>query len=153
VPQSTVLFLDRILLSADQSSASNCRTIRSPRARRSRHRNRLRVLNLLVRMPPPRSLHDRRFPPCSTYHLSWYFGDSSYGGGLTETLCRGDDLWGASRVEQYAGWRPRSPHCFSTRRPAPPEGPAAPAAGWRLRRGELEPGDEDKASQRLSSKK
>jgi hypothetical protein len=26
----------------------------------------------------------------------------------------------------------------------PPEGPAAPAAGWRLHRGEPEPGDEDK---------
>jgi hypothetical protein len=39
------------------------------------------------------------------------------------------------------------------RRPAPPEGPAAPAAGWRLHQGEMEPGDEDKASQRLSGQK
>jgi hypothetical protein len=39
------------------------------------------------------------------------------------------------------------------RRPALPEGPATPAAGWRLHRGELEPGDEDKASQRLSGQK
>jgi hypothetical protein len=67
--------------------------------------------------------------------------------------CRGDDLWGAPRAEQYAGWRPRSPHGFSTRRPAPPEGPAAPATGWRLHQGEPEPGDEDKASQRLSGQK
>jgi hypothetical protein len=67
--------------------------------------------------------------------------------------CRGDDLGGAPRAGQYAGWRPRSPHGFNTRRPAPPEGPAAPAAGWRLHRGELEPGDEDKASQRLSGQK
>jgi hypothetical protein len=29
-----------------------------------------------------------------------------------------------------AGWRPRSPRDFSMRRPAPPKGPAAPAAGW-----------------------
>jgi hypothetical protein len=49
------------------------------------------------------------------------------------------------RAEQYAGWRPRSPHGSKMRRPAPPEGPAAPAAGWRLRRGEPEPGDEDKS--------
>jgi hypothetical protein len=72
---------------------------------------------------------------------------------LSKCICRGDDLWGAPRARQYAGWRPRSPHGFITRRPAPTEGPAAPAAGWRLHRGELEPGDEDKASQRLSGKK
>jgi hypothetical protein len=69
------------------------------------------------------------------------------------TECRGDDLGGAPRAGQYAGWRPRSPHGFSTRRPAPPEGLAAPAAGWRLHRGELEPGDEDKVSQWLSGRK
>jgi hypothetical protein len=67
--------------------------------------------------------------------------------------CRGDDLGGAPQAGQYAGWRPRSPHGFSTRRPAPPEEPAAPAAGWRLHRGELEPGYEDKVSQRLSGQK
>jgi hypothetical protein len=67
--------------------------------------------------------------------------------------CRGDDLGGTPRAGQYVGWHPRSPHGFSMRRPAPPEGPAAPAAGWRLHRGELEPGDEDKASQRLSGQK
>jgi hypothetical protein len=49
------------------------------------------------------------------------------------------------RAELYAGWRPRSLHDFSTRRPAPSEGPAAPAAGWRFHRGEPEPGDEDKS--------
>jgi hypothetical protein len=43
--------------------------------------------------------------------------------------CRGDDLWGAPRARQYAGWRPRNPRGFSTRRPAPLEGPVAPAAG------------------------
>jgi hypothetical protein len=36
--------------------------------------------------------------------------------------CRGDDLWGVPRAEQYASWRPRSPHGFSTRRPALPGG-------------------------------
>jgi hypothetical protein len=49
------------------------------------------------------------------------------------TKCRGDDLGGASWARQYAGWRPRSPREFRTRRPAPSEGPAAPTAGWRLR--------------------
>jgi hypothetical protein len=48
------------------------------------------------------------------------------------------------RAELNAGWRPRSPHGSRTRRPAPPKGPAAPVAGWRLHRGELEPGGEDK---------
>jgi hypothetical protein len=66
---------------------------------------------------------------------------------LKKSTCRGDDLGGAPRAGQYAGWRPRSLHGISMRRPAPPEGPAAPAAGWRLHRGELELGDEDKASQ------
>jgi hypothetical protein len=66
---------------------------------------------------------------------------------------RGDDLWGAPRAGQYAGWYPRSPHGFSTRRPAPLKGLAVPEAGWRLHRGELEPGNEDKASQRLSGRK
>jgi hypothetical protein len=49
------------------------------------------------------------------------------------------------RAELNAGWCPRSPHGSRTRRPAPPEGPAVPAAGWRLHRGEPEPGDEDKS--------
>jgi hypothetical protein len=49
------------------------------------------------------------------------------------------------RVELNAGWHSRSPHGPRTRRPAPSEGPAAPAAGWRFRRGEPEPGDEDKS--------
>jgi hypothetical protein len=49
------------------------------------------------------------------------------------------------RAELNAGWRPRSLHGFSTRRPAPSEGSAAPAADWRLHRGEPEPGDEDKS--------
>jgi hypothetical protein len=58
--------------------------------------------------------------------------------------CRGDDLWGMPRAELSAGWRPRSLHGSRMRRPAPPEGPAVPAAGWRLHRGGPEPGDEDK---------
>jgi hypothetical protein len=45
------------------------------------------------------------------------------------SACRGDDLGGAPRAGQYAGWHPRKSHGFSTRRPAPLEGPAAPAAG------------------------
>jgi hypothetical protein len=43
--------------------------------------------------------------------------------------CRGDDLWGMPRAVLSAGWRPRNLHGSRTRRPAPPEGPAAPAAG------------------------
>jgi hypothetical protein len=49
------------------------------------------------------------------------------------------------RAKLNAGWRPRSLHDLSTRRPAPSEGPAVPAAGWRLHRGEPEPGDEDES--------
>jgi hypothetical protein len=61
------------------------------------------------------------------------------------TCCRGDNLWGMPRAELSAGWRPRSLHDARIRRPAPPEGPAALAAGWRLHRGEPELGDEDKS--------
>jgi hypothetical protein len=49
------------------------------------------------------------------------------------------------RAELSTGWRPRSLHGCRMRRPAPPEGPAVPAAGWRLHRGEPEPGDKDKS--------
>jgi hypothetical protein len=49
------------------------------------------------------------------------------------------------RAELNVGWCPRSPHGSRMRGPAPPEGPAAPAAGWQLHRGEPEPGDEDKS--------
>jgi hypothetical protein len=42
------------------------------------------------------------------------------------------------------GWHPRNLHGAKLRRPALPEGPAAPAAGWRLHRGKPEPGNEDK---------
>jgi hypothetical protein len=48
------------------------------------------------------------------------------------------------RAVLFAGWRPRNLHGARTRRPAPPKGLATPAAGWRLHRGEPEPGDEDK---------
>jgi hypothetical protein len=57
------------------------------------------------------------------------------------------------RAEQYAGWRPRSPRDFSARRPAPSEGLAAPAAGWRLHQGEPEPSDEDKSLPMAASPK
>jgi cytochrome c5 len=56
----------------------------------------------------------------------------SRGAWLCQMRCHGDDLWGVPRAEQYAGWIPRSLHGSRMRRPAPPEGPAAPAAGWRL---------------------
>jgi hypothetical protein len=62
-----------------------------------------------------------------------------------QNACREDNLWGMPRAELSAGWCPRSLHGSRMRRPAPPEGPAVPAAGWRLHRGELEPGDEDKS--------
>jgi hypothetical protein len=48
------------------------------------------------------------------------------------------------RAVLFAGWCPRNLHGARLRRPALPEGSAALAAGWRLHRGELEPGDEDK---------
>jgi hypothetical protein len=62
---------------------------------------------------------------------------------MQESKCRGDDLWGMPRAVLFVGWHPRNLHGSRTRRPAPPEGPAAPAVGWRLHRGEPEPGDED----------
>jgi hypothetical protein len=49
--------------------------------------------------------------------------------GMLDT-CRGDDLWGMPRAELSAGWHPRSLHGSRMRRPALPEGPAVPAAGW-----------------------
>jgi hypothetical protein len=48
------------------------------------------------------------------------------------------------RAELSADWHPRILHDARIRRPAPTEGLAAPAAGWQLHQGELEPGDEDK---------
>jgi hypothetical protein len=65
-------------------------------------------------------------------------------GLISDDDCRGDDFWGMPRVMLSAGWRPRNLHGAKTRRPAPPEGPAAPAVGWRLHRGAPVPGDEDK---------
>jgi hypothetical protein len=61
-----------------------------------------------------------------------------------QSVCHGDDFWGMPRAVLSAGWHPRNVHGTRLRRPALPEGPAAPAAGWRLHRGEPEPGDEDK---------
>jgi hypothetical protein len=49
------------------------------------------------------------------------------------------------RAELSAGWCPRNLHDARIRRPAPPEGPVAPAASWQFHRGEPEPGDEDKS--------
>jgi hypothetical protein len=49
-----------------------------------------------------------------------------------------------SRAVLSAGWRPRNLLGARLRRPALSEGLAAPAAGWRLQRGEPKPGDEDK---------
>jgi hypothetical protein len=48
------------------------------------------------------------------------------------------------QAELSTGWRPRNLHDSRMRRPTPPGGPAALAAGWRLHRGKPEPGDEDK---------
>jgi cytochrome c5 len=48
---------------------------------------------------------------------------------LEDPICHGDDFWGMPRVVLSADWRPRNLHGARTRRPAPPEGPAAPAAG------------------------
>jgi hypothetical protein len=59
-------------------------------------------------------------------------------------VCRGDDSRGMSRAALSAGWRPRNLHGAKSRGPALAKGPAAPAAGWRLHRGELEPGEDDK---------
>jgi hypothetical protein len=59
-------------------------------------------------------------------------------------LCRGDDFRGMPRVALYAGRHPRGLHSIKQERPALAKGPAAPAAGWRLHRGEPEPDDEDK---------
>jgi hypothetical protein len=63
---------------------------------------------------------------------------------LNQHYCHGNDFWGMPRAELSAGWRPRNLHGARMRRPALPEGPAVPAAGWRLHRGEPELGDEDK---------
>jgi hypothetical protein len=49
------------------------------------------------------------------------------------------------QAELNASWHPRILHNLSTRRPALSKGPAVPAAGWRLHRGEPETDDEDKS--------
>jgi hypothetical protein len=83
------------------------------------------------------------------FHRSPYFGYNSIEQEtpvlciLTFQGCRGDDFRGMPRAAQSAGGRPRSLHGVKKGRPAPAKGSAAPAAGWRLHRGEPEPGDED----------
>jgi hypothetical protein len=57
------------------------------------------------------------------------------------------------RAELFVGWRPRNLHDSKIRRPAPPGGPAVPAAGWRPHRGGPETGDEDKSPPMVVSPK
>jgi hypothetical protein len=78
--------------------------------------------------------------PCWPHHLVVRSPRSSF----SSWFCRGDDFWGMPRAVLSTSWRPKNLHGARIRRPALPEGPAAPAAGWRLHRGEPEPGDEDK---------
>jgi hypothetical protein len=44
-------------------------------------------------------------------------------------MCRGDDHLGMPKAAGPAGWRPRDQRYNRPGRPAPTEGPAAPAAG------------------------
>jgi hypothetical protein len=74
------------------------------------------IINKPTYSMPMKNLHDARY---ITSELD----------GLQGEDCRGDDLGGAPRAGQYAGWHPRNPRGFGTRRPAPLEGPAALAAG------------------------
>jgi hypothetical protein len=71
-----------------------------------------------------------------------------------ETLpVSGASVVGMPRAALSAGWRPRNLHGAKLRRPALPEGPAALEAGWRLHRGELEPGEDDKTLPTVASPK
>jgi hypothetical protein len=96
-------------------------------------------------MKPRFNRTSKRKKPLLNVDASW-LGDGSreFVYGVYLGVCRGDDLRGMPRVVLSAGWHSRNLHGSRTRRPAPPEGPATLAAGWRLRRGEPEPGDEDK---------
>jgi hypothetical protein len=67
--------------------------------------------------------------------------------------CHGDDFWGMSRAVLSVGWCLRNLHGTRIRRPARPEGPAAPAAGWRLHRGKPKSGNEDKIPSTVVSPK
>jgi hypothetical protein len=57
------------------------------------------------------------------------------------------------RAALSTGWHPRNLRGTRIRRPALPEGPAMLAAGWRLHRGEPEPGNKDKIPPRAISPK
>jgi hypothetical protein len=57
------------------------------------------------------------------------------------------------RAALSAGWCPRNLHDAKLRRLALAKGPAAPAAGWWLYRGELEPGEDDKTPPTVASPK
>jgi hypothetical protein len=66
--QSTAPVLDWISLPRIGTSARNFEDSSAPRASRPCHQTHLDALNLLVRMPFPRSPRARRSPPCSTQH-------------------------------------------------------------------------------------
>jgi hypothetical protein len=68
-------------------------------------------------------------------------------------LCRGDDFWGTPRAVLSAGRHPRNLQGAKSRRPALIKGPAAPAAGWQLHRGEPEPSEDDKTPPTAASPK
>jgi hypothetical protein len=55
------------------------------------------------------------------------------------------------RAALSAGWRPRNLHGAKSRRPALAKGPATPAAGWRLHRGDPQPGEDDKTLPTVAS--
>jgi hypothetical protein len=67
--------------------------------------------------------------------------------------CHGDDFRGMPRAALSAGWCPRNLHGAKSKGPALAKGPAAPAAGWRLHRGEPELGKDDRAFLTVASPK
>jgi hypothetical protein len=57
------------------------------------------------------------------------------------------------RAALSADWCPRNLHDAKSRGPALAKGPAVPVAGWRLHRGEPEPGEDDKTPPTVASPK